>query len=130
MLQIAYTSVASVSLGSGEVFKIIEKSAQNNAPAGLTGFLIFSNKRFFQVIEGAQSDLDALLRTLEKDPRHHSINIVHRAPIATRSFPSWRMKRIAAPEASDRLEMLAPELAAAPFAIRKAAGEFLELVPS
>lgn len=126
MIQIAYTSIASNDLGSGEIFKIIERSARNNADAGLTGFLIFSNNRFFQVIEGPQPKIDALMHTLEGDPRHHSIAIVHRASIDTRSFPDWRMKRVFASASGKRLEKTVPELASAPLAVKKAADRFLE----
>jgi hypothetical protein len=128
MIQIAYTSIASNDLGSGEIFKIVERSAHNNAAAQLTGFLIFSDNRFFQVIEGKHPAVDGLLRTLESDPRHHSIKIVHRSPLDRRSFPNWRMKRMIASVVGEKLETLAPELSSAPFGLKKAADRFLEPV--
>ncbi|MEM1051837.1 MAG: BLUF domain-containing protein [Pseudomonadota bacterium] len=127
MIQLVYISSATESLGSGEVFKIIEKSAKNNKPAGLTGFLIFANGRFFQVIEGCSVEIDALMRKLQSDHRHHSIEILDRSPINHRSFPNWRMKRIAVPEGKPGLEELIPELADASETIRKAASDFLGL---
>ena len=126
MEQLVYTSSASDDLGSGEVFKIIEKSAQNNAPAELTGFLIFANRRFFQVIEGPGESIDALMRRLGSDTRHHSIEIVLRQEIAERSFPDWRMKRVAMANGATSLSALAPEFANATEGVRRAADTFLK----
>jgi len=127
MIQLAYTSLAPESLGSGDVFKIVERSAQNNGPAQLTGFLIYANGRFFQVIEGPLSGVDGLVRKLKTDPRHHTIKVVHHSSIAKRSFPTWRMKRIIVQEADARLETLLPELVGAPDRIRRVVDRFLGL---
>ncbi|UAB76800.1 BLUF domain-containing protein [Erythrobacter sp. SCSIO 43205] len=125
MFQVIYTSEASDSLGAGDVFKIIETSARNNAPAGLTGFLIYANNRFLQVIEGPQTTIERLMRTLGNDPRHHSIKVMHRAAIAKRSFPKWSMKRIAVTDAHDGIDTLIPELAHAPDVVKRAVEDFL-----
>ena len=60
-MQIAYVSRASSVLAPDDVFKIIETSARNNSRDDLTGFLIFAENRFFQVVEGSRSAIDALL---------------------------------------------------------------------
>ena len=52
MIEVAYISEASSTLAPDEVFKIIETSARNNLRDDLTGFLIFADNRFFQVVEG------------------------------------------------------------------------------
>lgn len=127
MIQLAYTSLASQSMGSGDVFKIIEKSARNNSVAGLTGFLIYNEGRFFQVIEGPTSSVEALIERLKGDPRHHSITVVHHCAIASRSFPQWRMKRVTVPGEGARLETLVPELADAPEQVKRVADRFLGL---
>lgn len=124
MIQLAYTSSAAESLGSGDVFKIIETSARNNANAQLTGFLIYANSQFFQLIEGPPSAMDDLLRRLKHDPRHHSIEVVHRANVAIRSFPNWSMKRIALPDGVAELHELIPQLGTAPTLVRAAAEKF------
>lgn len=127
MIQLAYISTAADTLGSGEVFKIIETSARNNANAGLSGFLIYANNQFFQLIEGPPSAIDELMKKLQRDTRHHSIQIVHSAPIAARSFAKWSMKRVLVPDAQGRIERLMPELATAPDPVKRAASDFLEL---
>lgn len=127
MIQLVYTSSAPKNLGTVDVFQIIEQSAKSNAASGLTGFLIYANNRFFQVIEGPFSAIDDLMERLQRDPRHHSIEIIYRSHITSPSFPKWRMKRIAVPDRAVRLEQLAPELADAPPAVKRAAQDFLAL---
>lgn len=127
MIQLAYTSSAAESLGSGDVFKIIETSARNNAGAQLSGFLIYANQQFFQVIEGPSSAIDELMQRLRHDPRHHTIEIVHRANVSSRSFPKWSMKRIALPDGDVKLHELIPQLGAAPTLVREAAQRFVNL---
>ncbi len=94
MITLTYVSDATARLQSGDVFKIVEASARNNSRRDLTGFLIFSNDRFFQVLEGPAAEVDALLSTLSADDRHDNIRILLREEIAERSFPNWGMKRL------------------------------------
>lgn len=93
--QLIYTSIAAPTLDAGDVFKIVEKSSQNNVARGVTGVLAFVNRHFFQAVEGMAEDLDELLGVLAKDPRHHSMKIMQRKPIAERQFARWWMQRLA-----------------------------------
>ena len=94
MIQVAYVSRASSSLASDEIFNIIETSANNNLRDDLTGFLIFSDNRFFQVVEGSEASIESLLSRLGSDRRHSDIEILSRIEVEERSFPNWRMKRL------------------------------------
>ena len=94
MHQIIYTSEAAQGLSSDEVFRIVEQSARNNPGRDITGFLIFRDGRFLQLIEGPLSKLENLLDALRSDPRHHSLKIVDQCAIANRSFGRWRMRRV------------------------------------
>lgn len=127
MIQLAYISTAADDLASGDIFKIIEKSARNNGAVELTGFLIFANRRFFQVIEGPFSGINGLMTKLRADPRHHSIKIVHRSAITNRTFPNWSMKRIFLPDDQIRLEELVPELSSAATKVKLEAEDFIKL---
>lgn len=127
MIQVTYTSVAADNLDSGEVFRIVETSASNNAAADLTGFLLFSEGRFFQVVEGPEECIDALMARLDLDPRHHSIKVSHRVETASRSFAKWRMKRVALPSRVARLSDLSPEFNEAPDYIKRCVEDFLRL---
>ena len=125
MIQLIYTSTVAPQLESGEIFRIVSTSATNNARDGLSGFLLYFNEQFFQVVEGPETAIDGLMRRLETDPRHHSIRIVERREIPSPNFPTWRMKRLfAAPETSAPGQ-IDPSLATAPANVRVALSEFL-----
>ena len=105
MHQIIYTSEAAPGLNSEEVFRIVEQSAYNNPGRDITGFLIFRDGRFLQLIEGPLNKLEELLEALRGDPRHHSLKVVDQRPVADRSFGRWRMRRVGeAQPALDELE--------------------------
>lgn len=94
MEQLLYTSTATANLAADDVFKIVTVSARNNPARDVTGFLIYADGAFMQLIEGERADLDALLDVLGRDPRHRAITVKARRPISSRSFPSWRMQRL------------------------------------
>ncbi|MBU1345740.1 MAG: BLUF domain-containing protein [Alphaproteobacteria bacterium] len=73
------------------VATILAESQRNNARDGLTGALAAHEGRFLQVIEGPPAVLDRLLRRLEGDPRHKTIVVIDRVPIAERRFGAWTM---------------------------------------
>ena len=126
MIRIAYTSVASEGLGPEGVFNIVQKSSHNNATAGLTGFLIFIDRRFFQVVEGPKDAIEDLMTRIEDDDRHHSIEIISRDEIEGATFPKWKMRRFAPAKPVRDLEDLSPEFAQAPLPVKQAANHFLE----
>lgn len=105
MHQLVYVSKAAPHIASEDVFRIIEQSARNNPSADITGFLIFRDGHFLQMVEGPLMSLDGLLRVLAHDPRHHSIRVLSREPIEERAFPKWRMRRVGSSgEAAAQLE--------------------------
>ena len=92
--RLVYRSVAAPGLGLGEVEKIVERSEENNRERSITGFLIFDGGRFLQVLEGSPGDIDLMMRVIEKDPRHGRVEVLERAVVTERWFPSWDMKHL------------------------------------
>ncbi|NVE95405.1 BLUF domain-containing protein [Altererythrobacter lutimaris] len=104
--QIIYTSIASPDVHGGDVFDIIAQASKRNKDRGITGILTFVRGRFFQAIEGSKEELDKLLRSLERDGRHHSLRVLNRRVISERQFENWAMKRLAVKDiASARREI-------------------------
>ncbi|MEL7447253.1 MAG: BLUF domain-containing protein [Pseudomonadota bacterium] len=106
MQRLIYTSVASENLGQEGLFEIIETSARNNPSRELTGFLIFNNQKFFQMVEGPARQIADLLAVLHDDRRHHSIEILDRSDVPGRLFEKWRMKRLAGSNSKAILDAL------------------------
>ena len=95
MQQLLYRSEAKSRLPSDEIFRIVATSSRNNSARGITGFLVYAQDQFLQLIEGDAVALDLLLADLRDDCRHSGLQILSRVEIAERSFPNWRMERIA-----------------------------------
>lgn len=95
MRQMVYTSVATSQMDQADVFSIVQKSVNNNMARDITGFLIYSDNRFCQLIEGEEGQLRGLLQTLNADPRHKNIDVLLDEPISGRRFERWRMQRVA-----------------------------------
>ena len=110
MRQLVYKSDAEPGLGSDDVFQIVQTSATNNAKDGLTGFLLFRDGSFFQLIEGESTALDSLLNRLHRDPRHRNIAVLDDSGIDARAFGQWRMKRLRDDSAQQALADVAPEI--------------------
>ena len=108
-----YVSRARSDLASDDVRAIHRIARTLNALDGVTGLLLYNGVNFMQVVEGAQSAIDDLMRRLVADPRHSQIKIVDERLIEQRSFPDWAMKlaRISAdyPEAQQDLAVALPE---------------------
>lgn len=110
MERLIYTSEAAEGLSGDDVFQIVETSARNNAIRDISGFLIFKDSRFFQLIEGESDALDGLLRTLEGDPRHHSIRMLKRTISDQREFGGWRMRRFNASDSERHVREIAEKI--------------------
>ena len=107
-----YVSRARPDLTTDDVRAIHRIARTLNALDGVTGLLLYNGVTFMQVVEGAQSAIDDLMRRLVADQRHSQIKIVDERLIEQRSFPEWAMKlmRIGAdyPEAQQDLAVELP----------------------
>lgn len=95
MRQILYRSVASEALENGDIFNIVQISAANNAAADLSGFLLYLDGCFLQLLEGPEDAVGALIEVVKNDRRHQNFRILFDETVEARLFPQWRMKRIA-----------------------------------
>lgn len=110
MERLIYTSEASDMLSGDEVFEIVEASARNNAKRDISGFLIFKDGRFLQLIEGETDSLEELMQVLQRDPRHHSIRTVKRTVANQREFDGWRMRRFNSGDAERHVREIADKI--------------------
>ncbi len=91
---LTYTSVARPDLGPEDIRAIHETARHLNALDGVTGLLIYDGTRFLQVIEGAESAIDDLLRRLLADPRHSGLTVEDERFNEDREFPDWSMELV------------------------------------
>jgi hypothetical protein len=72
---------------------------KNNEAWQITGMMLFSEGTFLQVLKGEDKDIDALVKKIKKDQRHHSVIQLETKKIETRIFPKWSMGfKVASPE--------------------------------
>jgi len=77
-------AAGSAGLSTLAVAEILGASVANNRRDHITGCMMFHRGHILQVVEGARSDLDRLLRRLESDPRHVGLRILSDTPIDAR----------------------------------------------
>lgn len=73
------------------IAKILASARRNNARRGVTGALLFSDGCFAQVLEGAREDVEWVFETIQCDPRHSDVTIMHLHEVEQRSFGDWSM---------------------------------------
>ncbi len=88
---ILYVSLATHPMNQDELSQLLKHSRTYNREWGITGFLLYLNGSFMQMLEGQQPQIQSLVERIERDPRHHSIRTVYQGQISTRVFADWSM---------------------------------------
>jgi hypothetical protein len=89
MHQLIYLSQATRPLSAKALLGLVEHAQQANTRQHLTGVLVYSNKRFIQLLEGEPATLAQVYARISQDPRHQHLCKVAHHPIAARHFPEW-----------------------------------------
>lgn len=76
---------------SAQIHDILLRARANNQRHDVTGALLFSDGCFAQVLEGPAESVEAIFETIQCDPRHAEVTILHLHPVAERSFGKWSM---------------------------------------
>ena len=74
-----------------EIDQILASARRHNRAAGVTGALLFSDGCFAQVLEGPRDAVEAIFETIQCDPRHADVTVLHLHPVEQRSFAAWSM---------------------------------------
>ena len=82
----ASEAVGSTGLSTLALAQILGVSVANNRRDDITGCMMIHGGHILQVVEGARSDLDRLLRRLRLDPRHAGLRVLSDAPIPARGI--------------------------------------------
>lgn len=89
--QLAYCSIATPGFTPEVLDAILVTARRHNGRHGLTGVLMYSNRQFFQILEGDRSSVSALMGRIAKDPRHKAVTIMWEGEVDERSFSDWSM---------------------------------------
>lgn len=91
MHQLVYVSSAAPGQPATDIAAILDISRRNNRAAGLTGMLYADARRFLQVLEGDEREVEAAFARIKADPRHRAVVVLSRCTIAAREFGAWEM---------------------------------------
>ncbi|HVE16102.1 MAG TPA: BLUF domain-containing protein, partial [Chthoniobacterales bacterium] len=91
MFQIVYLSSGVREFSETDLQELLEDSRRRNELRGVTGALFHRERHFLQVIEGAESDVRRLYRSICADRRHRILQTLWVEQIAERSYPDWTM---------------------------------------
>lgn len=91
MQQLIYISHAVASVGEPELREILNASRKNNLACGVCGMLLYHDRSFIQVLEGATLDVKRTFARIQDDPRHHRVHILLSRDVETHEFSDWSM---------------------------------------
>lgn len=84
--RLIYISSATDNFDKSDLPSIIEAARRNNPANGITGFLVYHDKTFLQVLEGSKIAVDSCFKRISQDPRHYQCTIVNAGHEDTRLF--------------------------------------------
>lgn len=100
LLQLIYTSHATVSLDKKALRDLVAGASRKNRALAITGMLYCADESYLQVLEGEEKAVLLLYADILRDDRHDDVRTVVIRPIEARDFPNWSMgllESIAAP---------------------------------
>lgn len=89
--QLIYVSRPSPTITLNDVQDILEAARDKNAARGITGFMLYRQDRFIQLLEGPALAVTGLFATIHSDPRHEDVVLVGCNPVLKRTFENWSM---------------------------------------
>lgn len=103
MIRLLYTSKATFPSGQRADFDILDAAIKFNTDADITGYLIRTDNRYVQILEGPEATVDDLLERIKTDKRNKDLRVLLRDPITRRNFLDWSMgfKILSPTEAQD-----------------------------
>lgn len=91
MYQIVYVSTATREYDKGELEQILAVSRRNNSADGVTGMLCYHGGTFFQMLEGERGKVEAVMKRVAADNRHHGVMVLLEQDVEHRDLPDWSM---------------------------------------
>ena len=91
LVHLIYVSVATEHFKDDDLITLLELARTKNAATDVTGMLLYSERNFFQVLEGDAQVVDSLYKKISADERHSKVAKIIQEPISERAFGKWTM---------------------------------------
>ncbi|SEB28928.1 BLUF domain-containing protein [Microbacterium hydrocarbonoxydans] len=102
LVSLVYSSSATHPFGDDQLAELLSVSRSRNSARDITGMLLYRRGEFVQILEGARSDVESLMATIGRDPRHRDIRVLLEEPLHERRFAEWTMGTSRSPPRSPR----------------------------
>lgn len=91
MWTLTYVSRAVKLMDEAQLLSLLTTSRAKNSSLSITGMLLYHDGAFIQNLEGEQSAVLDLYKTIEQDERHQHCVLLMSDPLEQRCFPEWSM---------------------------------------
>jgi hypothetical protein len=91
LIRIIYASTASFEFNEKDLVDLLTVARNENTKINVTGILLYTERSFFQILEGHTEAVNQLFAKIAKDKRHSNVVTIIKERIAIRSFPEWSM---------------------------------------
>ena len=89
--QLIYVSKLDCNLAINNLAGIFEKAAKKNKARDITGFIVYNEKYFLQIIEGNKDTINNLYEKIIQDVRHTDILLLGTKDLENRDFEEWNL---------------------------------------
>ncbi len=91
MIHLVYVSAASRAMSDEDLASLLEQSRARNQKQQVTGMLLYAEGRYFQLLEGEESDVKEIYESVARDSRNKWNIVLLEEEIEARTFPDWSM---------------------------------------
>ena len=91
LFHLIYVSTAVEPMSDDALAELLEQSGTRNLRNRITGLLLYKNGHFMQVLEGDEAKVMKIFASIERDPRHKSVDVLRAEHIQYRDFADWSM---------------------------------------
>lgn len=91
LAQLVYCSQPSSGVSSSDIEEILAVARGFNERRDITGYLVFRNDVFVQVLEGEREKVSQLYHKIARDRRHQDLVLLGVWDIESRRFSDWSM---------------------------------------
>jgi hypothetical protein len=86
-----YVSIANEPFSATDLIELLNVSRRNNEVSGITGMLLYKDRRFLQILEGDEHAVRETYDRILRDPRHRDAVTLLEGEEREREFEEWSM---------------------------------------
>ncbi|MDE3898577.1 MULTISPECIES: BLUF domain-containing protein [Vibrio] len=89
--RLIYASTMSTECNIDEIDRILASARTHNERNHVSGVLHYSNRYFFQYLEGEMAQVEDTYERIMVDPRHAALRLIDLSVVRERAFGDWTM---------------------------------------